>query len=400
MSTSPTEARPAPLQGIRVLDLTRLLPGPLSTQHLADMGAEVIKIEDTGAGDYARTLGPRVAKTTGLFLLVNRNKRSLRLDLKQPQGREVLLELATQADVLVEGFRPGVMERLGLGYKDLKAVNPALVYCAISGYGQFGPYRERAGHDLNYCALTGILDQTGPGGGPPAISNLQIGDLLGGAQSAVMGILAALLDARLRGEGRYLDVAMADCALAHNILPLAAWLAGGETRPRGEDLLTGALPCYGVYKTLDGRYMAVGALEAKFWRLCCQTLGRSDLIERHWVFSQEAEQVREELAAIFRTQPQAHWIELFEPVDCCVTPVLTLEEAMAHPQFRAREIFVRHNHPTDGEIVQYGFPVKFSDFEFQVERPAPALGEHSEAILRESGLSAERIADLRSQGVI
>jgi crotonobetainyl-CoA:carnitine CoA-transferase CaiB-like acyl-CoA transferase len=270
-----------PLHGIKVLDLTRLLPGPLATLHLADMGADVIKIKDTGVGDYARTLGASSKSHAWLFLLVNRNKRALRLDLKQAAGREVFLELARQADVIVDSFRPGVVDKLGIDYETVRTGNPRLVYCAITGYGQTGPYRDRAGHDLNYCGYAGISDQIGVAGGAPAIPNVQIGDLLGGSLSAAMGILAALVDAQRSGQGRYVDVAMTDCALAHAIFPLISQLTYGHTLLRGQDFLTGALPCYSIYETADSRYIAVGALEEKFWTLCCQTLGRPDLARYH-----------------------------------------------------------------------------------------------------------------------
>ncbi|MCP5419758.1 MAG: CoA transferase [Gammaproteobacteria bacterium] len=392
--------RPKPLQGLKVLDLTRLLPGPVATLHLADMGADVIKIEDTDRGDYARTLGDRRGANAWLFLLVNRNKRALRLDLKQSAGREVFLELAAKADVIVESFRPGVVAKLGIDYATVQALNPRIVYCAITGYGQTGPYRDRAGHDLNYCGYAGVTDQIGEAGGAPAIPNIQLGDLLGGSMGAVMGILAAVIDAQRSGQGRYVDVAMTDCLLAHAIFPLIAQLADGRSRPRGEDFLSGVLPCYSVYETADGRYMAVAALERKFWVLCCQTLGRPDLIEHHWVFGATAETIRAEVAALFKSQPQAHWVALFDGVDCCVTPVLTLAESMGNEQIEARGLFVEAEHPQDGALTQFAFPLRFSEFEFAVERPAPAPGEHSEEILTQAGFSAERIAQLRQIGAI
>jgi crotonobetainyl-CoA:carnitine CoA-transferase CaiB-like acyl-CoA transferase len=392
--------RPKPLNGIQILDLTRLLPGPLATLHLADMGADVIKIEDPGIGDYARVLGHKAKENAWLFLLVNRNKRTLRLDLKQPAGREVFLDLARQADVIVESFRPGIVGKLGIGYEAVKALNPRIVYCAITGYGQTGPYRERAGHDLNYCGYAGITEQIGSLGGPPAIPNLQIGDLLGGSLSAVMGILAALLDAQRSGQGRYVDVAMTDCALAHSLFPLIAQLSFGHTLARGQDFLSGGLSCYSVYETADGRYMAVGALEHKFWALCCETLGRPDLARRHWTFGTDAEEVRIALAAIFKSQTQAYWSEVFAATDCCVTPVLTMAEAMTNEHFKDREMICTSQHPVDGSVTQFAFPVKFSEFAFSIERQAPLPGAHSEEILAELGYSAERIASLKQAAVI
>lgn len=385
-----------PLAGIRVLDLTRLLPGPLATQHLADYGAEVIKIEDTGAGDYARTMGAMGGDTSYFFQIVNRNKKSLRLDLKKPEGKAVFLRLVETADVLIEGFRPQVMDKLGLGYETLAAINPRLVFCSISGYGQTGPYAMRAGHDLNYIGYAGVLDQIGRAGQAPAIPNLQIGDLLGGTMTALFGILVALVDARASGRGRQVDVSMTDAAFAHAIFPLAQVLAEGGVKPRGEDLLDGGVPCYGVYETADGRHMAVGALEEKFWFLTCDTLGRPDLKAVHLATGAEGDRARAEVAAIFRTRTQAEWVALFDGVDCCVTPVLRLEESLDNVQLQARGMIIEV-----GGVRQFGPPVKLSGIATTSARPAPAqAGADSDAVLGELGLSAAEIESLRATGVI
>jgi alpha-methylacyl-CoA racemase len=386
-----------PLAGLRVLDLTRLLPGPVATLHLADLGADVVKIEDTGAGDYARTLGVGAApgEDSYFFRIANRNKRGLRLDLKRPQGVEAFLRLARAADVIVEGFRPGVVDRLGIGYDAVKAINARIVYCAITGYGQDGPWRERAGHDINYVATAGVLDQIGIAGGPPALPNFQIGDLLGGAMTAVAGILAAVLAARATGEGRYVDVSMTDAVFAHAYSALLATLVHGRPQPRGEDQLFGALPGYGVYRTRDGRHLAVGALEPKFWELFCAALGRPDLTPHGYVDGDKAGWVRGELEAIFAAQPLAHWERVFAGVDCGVTPVLAMDEALDHPQLRARAMVVE-----DRGLKQFAPPFKLSGFEFAVRRPAPAVGADSDAVLREAGYADAEIARLRAEGVI
>lgn len=388
--------RPKPLSGIRVLDLTRLLPGPVCTLHLADLGADVIKIEDTGAGDYARTMGAGADRTAPLFLAINRNKRALRLDLKKSEGVEVFLRLARDADIVVEGFRPGVVDRLGVGYAACSEVNPRIVYCAISGYGQTGPYRDLAGHDVNYCGYAGFIDQVGPAGGDPVIPNLQVADILGGAVVPAMGILAALVDAQRSGRGRYVDVAMTEGVLAHNLQALAAVASTGHVRPRGEDFLSGREPCYAVYRTSDGKYMAVGALERKFWDRVCEVLGRLDLKACHWeVRDKDPQWGKEELGRIFAARPQAYWVEKFRGEDCCVTPVLALEQSLEDPQIRARGMVVR-----DGETLQFAPPLKISDFEFAVERPAPGAGEHSGEILREAGYDDADIARLVAAGVV
>jgi crotonobetainyl-CoA:carnitine CoA-transferase CaiB-like acyl-CoA transferase len=385
-----------PLAGLRVLDLTRLLPGPVCTLHLADLGADVVKIEDTGAGDYARDLGTRPGAVSAFFLAVNRNKRSAALNLKDPRGREAFIGLAKAADVIVEGFRPGVVGALGIGYDAIAAVNPRIVYASISGYGQTGPRATTAGHDINYLARSGVLDQSGNRGGPPALCNLQIADLLGGAATAAIGILASLVDAQRTGRGRYVDVAMADGALAHNIFALHALNQWGSTLPRGGDLLTGGVPCYGVYGTRDGRWLAVGALEDKFWKTLCQTLGRPDLAGGAMAQGDDGAHVRGELTAIFAGAPLAHWTDLFANVDCCVTPVSTLDEALADPQFAARGMVVDR---PDGSR-QYAPPYRLSEHEFMLTRGAPAQGEHTSEVLRASGYNDAAIAALAATGAI
>ena len=380
-----------PLRGVRVLDLTRLVPGPVCTQHLADLGADVIKVEDTGAGDYA----PLVLRA-----LVNRNKRGLQLDLKRPEGAEAFLQLARGADVVVEGFRPGAMARLGLSYDQVAAVNPRIVYCSITGYGQSGPYRDRPGHDLNYCGHAGVADQIGVGADTLALSNLPIADLMGGALTAAMGILAALFDAARTGRGRHLDIAMADGALAHAVMPLATLAAHGSTRRAGADTLTGGLACYALYRTADARFVAVGALERKFWDSLCDAIDRADLKPLHRSGDGATEaRVRDELAAIFGARPLADWEARFAHVDACVSPVHTLEEALADPHFRARGMVVESVHPTLGPLTQLACPVRMSRHGFELHRHAPRPGEHTLELLREAGCSEASIAELIEKGV-
>jgi len=380
----------APLHGVRVLDLTRLLPGPVCTLHLADLGADVIKVEDTGAGDYARTLGAKPGATSAFFRMVNRNKRSVALDLKDARARDAFLALARHADVVVESFRPGVVASLGVDYDAVRAVRPSIVYASITGYGQTGPRAKAAGHDINYLGYAGVLDQTGTRGGRPALSNLQIADLLGGALTAAVAILAAVVGAQRTGRGRYVDVAMADGALAHNIFPLHALEQTGRTMPRGEDLLTGGVPCYGVYPTKDGRWLAVGALEDKFWRTVCSTIGRPDLVAGQFAVGAEGERVRRELDAVFGARTLADWVASFGEVDACVTPVATLDEALHDEQFAARSMVL-----TNGDGAHsYAPPWTIPGHAFRVAREAPAQGEHTAEVLREAGLSADAIGAL------
>jgi len=378
----------APLAGVRVLDLTRLLPGPLGTMHLADLGADVVKIEDTGAGDYA---------SPSVRALVNRNKRAIRIDLKQAQGVATLLRLCRDADVLVEGFRPGVMQRLGVGYDAVAAVNPRIVYCSISGFGQTGPLRDTPGHDLNYASLAGVADQIGNAAGP-ALSNLPVADLLGGTMTAVAGMLAALFDAARTGRGRHVDIAMADGVLAHAVLPLAGLHQHGHVARVGHSALTGALACYGYYRTADDRQVAVGALEPKFWQDLCRLLERPDLAPLHRSGDAATEErLRDALAAIFRARPLAHWRDLFHDGVGCVTPVLRIDETLEHPHFRARGMRVATD---DAAPPQLGCPIKMTGFEPAPPRPAPRAGEHTDEILRQAGLDASAVAGLRAAGAV
>ncbi len=380
--------RPPPLAGIRVLDLTRLLPGPMCSLHLADMGADVIKVEDPKRGDYARSMG-------SYYHAVNRNKRSLKLDLKQASGRDVFLRLAATCDVIMEGFRPGTVDRLGVGYCEVRKRNPRIVYCSITGYGQDGPYRSVAGHDLNYCSYTGVIDQTGPRHGPPSIPNIQYADLLGGSLSAAMAILAAVVDVQRAGQGRYVDVAMADCVLAHAVIPLMAHQQGGDA-PRGGDLLSGGLPWYAVYATADGRHVALAALEKKFWRRFCNAIGRADWVDVFEADNTAREQLRGELVGLFSARTQARWVDRLGEADCCFSPVLTFTEALQHPQFQARRVV-----GDDGRrATHFAFPVKFSDFEFSMHRPAPEHGQHSRPILSELGYSEAEITELERHNTI
>ena len=391
-------ALPPPLEGVRVLDLSRLLPGPMCTHYLADLGADVVKVEDLREGDYARVLPTAVgaARTpTTWYRAINRNKRSIAIDLKRDAGRRAFLALAQRADVVVEGFRPGVVQGLRIDYETVAARNPRIVYCALSGYGQTGPRARTAGHDINYLGYAGVLDATGQKGGRPALANVQIADLLGGAASAAIGILGALFGAARTGRGRYVDVAMADAVLAHEVVALGALADGGRVAARGDDLLTGGVPCYAVYETRDGRWLAVGALEAKFWRALCRTIGREDLVAAQFATGEAGERAREALAAVLATRTRDEWTSVFAGVDCCVSPVLTFAEALADPQFTARGM-VR------GVEGARAFAPPFA-LTPPVERPmreAPAHGEHGRDVLREAGYDAAAIDALMEVGAV
>jgi crotonobetainyl-CoA:carnitine CoA-transferase CaiB-like acyl-CoA transferase len=332
------------LQGLRVLDLTQLLPGPVATLRLAELGADVLKIEPPGAGDPTRAMMQSatddIAGRPGAFYrLVNRGKRETRIDLKSDSGRTVLLALARHADVLIESFRPGVMDRLGVGYDVLHEVNPKLVYCSITGFGSSGPFVGRPGHDLNYVAYAGVLDQLVTREREPVLPNFQIADLLGGAHAALTQILAALWQVARGGEGRFVDVSMAHVTYANNVVAQVA-VANDDldaNRP-GRGLLNGGVPCYNLYRTRDNRWLAVGALELKFWQTLCAALGRDDWATRHWSLGQaiggaDAATLTSELAGMIAQESLQTWIDRLELIDCCVSPVLSAEEASRHPMF-------------------------------------------------------------------
>ncbi len=400
-------ARSGPLAGIRVLDLTRLLPGPVATMHLADLGAEVIKIEDTGPGDYARAMGPGERATVGkggdsvFFRMVNRNKKSLRLDLKQAAGVAAFLRLAKDADVIFESFRPGVVDKLGIGYEAVKAINPRIVYCAITGYGQTGPWAEHAGHDINYLATSGLLDQIGSHdgekSGPPAIPNLQVGDLLGGALTPLLGVLAAVIGARATGQGSHVDVAMTDAVLAHNIFPLVTTQVFGNPAPRGADLLTGGVPCYGVFRTADDRYLAVGALEPKFWQGFCQAIGVTQYAIRQT--EQSDRQSKETIRTIIAGRTLAEWVSIFAELDVCVEPVLSVGEAVAHPQAQARQMIVPVPKPDGTTQLQTANPIKFSSAQPRYRHIGASLGADTLSILHEIGYTDNEVRDLQQANV-
>ena len=372
-----------PLQGVKVLDFTQLLPGPMCTQHLADMGADVLKLEPPSTGDAGR--GPAGTGISHFFQMVNRNKRSLAINLRAPQSRDIVMRLVERSDILVEGFRPDVMARLGLGYDEVRAVNPKIVYCAITGYGHDGPFVQLGGHDINYQSYAGILEQSAAPEGKPHPGNFPIADLAGGALSAAMSILAALFDAQRSSKGRFLDVSMTDCALALNSGPLAALNTYGRTIPPGNDVLTGGLPCYGTYATADGRHLAVGALEPKFWQAFCSAIGLPELAAKGWSRGKDGAAVREQIEALLKTRTLAEWTEVFSTVDACVSPVLRIDEVLQHPLPRARGMIVDAPAP-DGKSYPYlAFPVKMSDYQFSVDRPAPALGQHNAEVLAELG---------------
>ncbi len=400
LASSKPDVPQYPLAGLRVLDLTRLLPGGYATQLLADFGADVIKVEDPVGGDPARWSEPVIAGNSLYFAALNRNKRSLAINLKHPDGHAAFLRLVADSDVLVESFRPGVMARLGLGPQQLRERFPALIYCAITGYGQDGPWRGRAGHDLNYLGIGGMLDPRRGPGSAPELPQTQWADLAAGALPAVLGILLALLGRSRHGQGDIVDVSMLDGTLALQPLQIVAMLAGVSTQD-GARQLHGGDPAYGIYMTADGAYLTLAALEPKFWRRFCEIIGRSDLIPLHgpaaWA---HRDALRRDLTRIFATRTLAAWLELFDGEDACVAPVNTLAQAMREPQVRERHL-LRDVDLGLGESGQALAPVpRLAGVDAPMNRPPPLLGQDSESILAEAGFSIEEIAALQRSGAV
>jgi alpha-methylacyl-CoA racemase len=365
----------------------------------------VIKVEDTGQGDYVRWAPPYygsdehtpLGTRSAIYLALNRNKRSIRLDLKQEQGQGALLKLAESADVLVESFRPGVLERLGVGYEVLKQANPALVYCPITGYGQDGPNRDRAGHDMNYLGLNGVLGLTGEAGGPPIQSGAQIADLGGGGLMAAVGILAALQEARRSGEGQMVDISMTDGSLAWLAMEAGRYFGSGEVPERGNIMLSGGIVCYRPYEASDG-WVTCGALEPKFWARFCQAVDRPDLIEKQ--FEKPGSEAHAQVAEVFRTKTREEWKAFNDEHDAMIEPVLDLDEALESELAREREMVISYEQPEMGEVKQLGFPIKLSRTPARIERPAPALGEHTVDLLLEAGYSAEEVRAMEESGAV
>ncbi len=401
-----------PLAGIRVLDLSRLLPGGFCSLLLADFGADVVKVEDTGMGDYIRWSPPfyegaHKTAASALFLSLNRNKRSIRLDLKSERGREALLALVRDYDVVLESFRPGVLERLGVGYERMREQNPGIVYCAISGYGQDGPKRGASGHDINYLGLIGLLGLTGEHRGEPVQAAGQIADLGGGALMAAFGIMAALrerdgsgragFESPGSGEGQLVDVSMTDGALSWLAMVAGAYFAEDMAPRRGDLALAGSLICYRPYECADG-WVSLGALEPKFWQAWCRGVGHEQLIVAQ--FEHPGSDAHRKVQEIFKARTREQWEAFAREHDCCLEPILELDEALSSQLVRERGMVVELEQPgAQRPVRQLGLPVKLTRTPGEHARlPGPALGEHTEEVLLEAGYSREQVAELISGG--
>ncbi len=388
------------LSGIIIIDMSRLLPGPLGTQVLADLGADVLKIEEVNGGDYIRWIEPLGKQDSGNFLALNRNKRSMKLDLRQEAGKEILRKLVSQADVLVEQFRPGVLEKLGFSYDTLHELNPRLVICSISGFGQSGPDSQKAGHDINYLSRIGFLDLNGKMGGEPVIPATQIADIGGGSLWTALSILAALFDREKTGKGRVIDLSLTDAVFTFMSVLVGAYDMDGKLPERGADLLTGGYAWYYVYPTKDDRYLALGMLEMRFWEIFCKAIEKPEYIALHDGGEEVQAKLKEELGAMFLSKTAGEWMEMLDPLDVCISRVNTLAEALADAQLKARNMVVEIEHPIEGLRRSVALPLKFSGEDFSVHMPPPQFGEHTDAVLASLNYSPEEIQALHSAKVV
>lgn len=387
-----------PLEGYKMLDLSRYLPGPYCSMILADLGMEILKVEEPQKGDPARWVGPKRHKDSVYFLAVNRNKQSIGINLNTVEGKEIFKRLCSTYDVVLENFKPGTMDRLGLGYDVLLEINPSIIFCSISGFGQEGPYRDRPGHDINYIALTGLLDLTGERGGPPSLPGILIADLTGGLLASI-GVLVALIERRSTGKGRYIDISMMDGIVSLLCYQVAKFGLEGKPFTRGDMEFNGCLPCYNVYETADHRFMALGSMEPTFWKNFCTLIGHPEMVDMQWVGGSERREVISTLKRIFETKTQNEWKEFFEGKEVCCEPVRGIEELFSDLQVIKRRMVVEINHPYEGKLFQSGNPIKLSQME-EVYKPPPQLGEHTEEILKKLGYESSAISLLKGKGVI
>jgi crotonobetainyl-CoA:carnitine CoA-transferase CaiB-like acyl-CoA transferase len=392
-----------PLEGIKVLDLSRLLPGPFATMLLADFGADVIKVEDPLQGDYLRWREPYISrgmnKESAAFLALNRNKKSIILDLKAPEGQEIFYKLARQADVILETFRPGVVKKLRIDYETMKTINPQIIYCSLTGFGQNGPYKDLPGHDVNYLGVGGVGSLTGEPD-RPTLMGVQVADIGGGGLNATIAILMAVIARTKMGIGQYIDVAMLDGAMTWLTYAFSRYWASKTLPVRGYDRLSGGRPGYGIYKTKDNKYIAIGALEEKFWRNLCIAINRNDIIEVQQPTGELKAKITEILKEAILKKTREEWLELSKENDICISPVYELNEIVGDPQIQAREMFIDFEDDRVGAIKFIGMPFKLSQTPGRIRFRAPGYGEHTNELLRALNYTEEEIQHLHKKGII
>ncbi len=386
-----------PLSGIKILDLSRLLPGPLATQMLADTGAEIIKIEDVNSPDYIRFFPPFVGDDSALYLSLNRNKQGIALNLKSEEGKEIFFSLLKTADVVIEHFRPGVLDKMGIGYDYAKSINPKIIYVSITGYGQTGPYAQKAGHDLNYIAMSGLLANIGTKE-KPVIPGVQIADV-SGSYAAVNGCLAALLQREKTGTGQHVDISMTDSAVPFATLIHAAAWADGRNIERENFQLSGELVNYNVYETADAKFVALGALEPKFWMTFCDAVNKPEWKNKTFGPADEIQKLKEEVSALFKNKTRKEWEEFSNQHDVCLSPVLETNELQNNPQLQARNMVLETETGTK-KLNTIGAAIKFSASENQPTKSAPKFGQDTDSVLAQLGYSNEQLTELKQKGII
>ncbi len=377
------------LEGIKVLDLSRLFPGPYCSMILADLGADVLRIEDR------RFQGEGPGMPT-----VMRNKRHMTLNLKHPKGLEIFCRMARKADVLLEGFRPGVTERLGIGHEKMKQVNERLIYCSVTGYGQDGPYKDMVGHDINYLSFGGVLGLTGEPGRKPVIPPIQVADMAAGGMYAAIGILAALFVRQATGKGQYIDISMTDGIVAMLPFPASLLWGLGKIPRRGDTLLSGRFPCYSVYETKDGEYISIGALEPRFWVELCRKLGREDYIPLQFDEGEKRGEVFLFLEKTFKGKTREEWMEDLKDLDVCIGKVLHLDEAFRDPQVVQRKMVTEFKDPKKGQMKLLSSPIKLSGTPPDIRQGPAEFGEHTEEVLKELGLGDAEVQQMKQEGAV
>jgi len=399
------------LEGVKILDLSRVIPGTFCTMLLGDLGAEVVKIETPGVTEFvgsSRSPEGVENRKRAAYYAPNRNKKSMTVNLKSEAGREIFYRLSKQADVIIEGFRPGVAKRLAIDYETISKLNPRIVYCSLSGYGQEGPYQAVPGHDINYIAMAGILGLIGPSGGPPVIPLNLVADFAGAALYGALGISVALVARNKTGKGQYVDVAFIDGAVSLMTWFTHDYFFDGSVLKRGESWLHGAYPYYGVYDTKDGKYITIGCIEPHFWENLCRLLGREDYIPYHFASEhtirkpedKKWDEIRSFLKQTFLTKTRDEWFELLTHSDIPAGKAYTPDEVFSDPQVLYRQMVIDVEHPALGKIKQVGVAPKLSDTPGKVRTLSPLLGEHTDEILQELGYDHEEIESLRREGVI
>jgi len=388
-----------PLTGMKILDFTHLLPGPYATMMLADLGADIIKVENLTNPDMMRIMPPIVDGVSAAYAHINRGKKSLAINLKNDGGKEIIHRLLKEYDIVLEQYRPGVMKKLGLGYEDLRKVQPRLIYCSVSGYGQTGSYSDRAGHDINYLSLSGLVSYSGRKNEGPSLAGNQVADVCSGSKNLVIGLLAAYIKRQAGGEGDYVDISMTDGAYALTAFQAAGFLAGGRMPTRESDVLNGG-SIYDYYRTQDGNYLSVGGLEAKFAAAFFKALGIDAKSSLFLDSPEETMRVKALVTEKIAAKPLAHWIEVFGKIDACVEPVRDMAQASTQAPLAERNMIVTVKSAKGGEFRQIGNPIKFASGEYVAQIAGVDLGFNTDEILRGAGYSAEEIASLKSKGTV